>query len=54
MIGGASAILGYNVIKETNDVDLDGEIEAGHAACVFSLNAKDGSGMVVSNVDLKP
>jgi len=28
VIGGASAILGYNVIKETNDVDLDGGIDA--------------------------
>ncbi len=28
IIGGASAILGYNVIKETNDVDLDGGIDS--------------------------
>lgn len=28
VIGGASAILGYNVVKETNDVDLDGGIDA--------------------------
>jgi hypothetical protein len=28
IIGGASAILGYNVIKETNDVDLDGSIDS--------------------------
>jgi hypothetical protein len=27
LIGGASAILGYNVSKETNDVDLDGGID---------------------------
>lgn len=26
VIGGASAILGYNVTKETNDVDIDGAI----------------------------
>jgi hypothetical protein len=29
IIGGASAILGYNVIKETNDVDVDGGIDPG-------------------------
>jgi hypothetical protein len=28
VIGGAAAILGYNVIKETNDVDLDGSIDS--------------------------
>ncbi len=28
LIGGASAILGYNTTKETNDVDVDGEIPA--------------------------
>lgn len=27
IIGGASAILGYNVAKETNDVDVDGHID---------------------------
>ncbi|PWU17147.1 MAG: hypothetical protein C5B49_09465 [Bdellovibrio sp.] len=27
IIGGASAILGYEVIKETNDVDVDGPID---------------------------
>jgi hypothetical protein len=27
IIGGASAILGYNVSKETNDVDVDGHID---------------------------
>ncbi len=26
VIGGASAILGYNVTKQTNDVDLDGKV----------------------------
>lgn len=28
IIGGVSAILGYNVIKETNDVDVDGQIDS--------------------------
>lgn len=28
IIGGASAILGYNVIKETNDIDVDGDIDS--------------------------
>lgn len=28
IIGGASAILGYNVVKETNDVDVDGSIDS--------------------------
>jgi hypothetical protein len=28
IIGGAAAILGYNVMKETNDVDLDGRIDS--------------------------
>jgi hypothetical protein len=27
IIGGASAILGYDVIKETNDVDIDGHVD---------------------------
>lgn len=27
IIGGASAILGYNIVKETNDVDLDGGVD---------------------------
>ena len=27
IIGGASAILGYNVTKETNDVDVDGRVD---------------------------
>ncbi len=27
IIGGAAAILGYNVIKETNDIDIDGGID---------------------------
>lgn len=28
VIGGAAAILGYNVVKETNDVDLDGSVDS--------------------------
>lgn len=28
IIGGMSAILGYNVVKETNDVDVDGHIDS--------------------------
>jgi hypothetical protein len=28
VIGGAAAILGYDVVKETNDVDLDGRIDS--------------------------
>lgn len=27
LIGGISAVLGYNVVKETNDVDIDGRID---------------------------
>lgn len=28
IIGGVSAILGYDVVKETNDIDIDGAIDA--------------------------
>jgi hypothetical protein len=39
VIGGAAAILGYNVVKETNDVDVDGKISPEFARA-FELEAK--------------
>ncbi|MBL7542743.1 MAG: hypothetical protein JNL11_02955 [Bdellovibrionaceae bacterium] len=39
IIGGASAILGYNVMKETNDIDIDGGIDSEFNR-LFSAEAK--------------
>jgi Nucleotidyltransferase of unknown function (DUF6036) len=39
IIGGASAILGYNVSKVTNDVDVDGEIDS-ELSKIFSEEVK--------------
>jgi len=39
IIGGASAILGYNVTKETNDIDIEGNIDPDFAR-IFSEEAK--------------
>lgn len=39
IIGGASAILGYNVTKETNDIDVDGAVSA-ELSDIFSSEAK--------------
>ena len=39
IIGGASAILGYNVTKATNDVDVDGDIDK-ELNTIFSEEAK--------------
>ncbi|HEY8269880.1 MAG TPA: DUF6036 family nucleotidyltransferase [Pseudobdellovibrionaceae bacterium] len=49
IIGGASAILGYNIVKQTDDVDLDGTAEPHFQKLFNEASHETGTDLVLSS-----
>ncbi|MGZ3745147.1 MAG: DUF6036 family nucleotidyltransferase [Pseudobdellovibrionaceae bacterium] len=49
IIGGASAILGYNIVKQTDDVDLDGSADTYFHELFRKATEETGTDLVLSS-----